>query len=551
MLSALSLRDFVIVDALNLDVKPGFTALTGETGAGKSILIDALQLVLGGRADADVVREGAERADIAAEFVPSARAKAWLEANDLQMGEENVLVRRTVDTTGRSRAWVNGIAVTASQLRALGETLVDVHGQHAHQLLLKPAYQLKLLDDHAGDADELAAVRAAHAAWQGAVRALEDATANADAIAEKAERLGWMIEDLQSLSPKKDEWQKLSEDHERLSHGVAIAEGLSQALGMVTEGEESASSALSAAHAKIVSLSRYDAKLADIAETLSSAIDLVDQTGREISHYLDRSDLDGERFAEIDARVSLYFDLARKFRTEPELLADLLEKSRAQLKALTGAKDVAALKRARDAARKAYDEAAARLTAVRSRTAKQLGDEVSEQMQRLAMKGARFEIALVPNPPSASGAEHCEFLIAGHAGVRTRPLAKVASGGELARISLAIDVVTVKAAPVPTLIFDEVDSGIGGATAEVVGMLLRQLGRERQVLCVTHLPQVAACADNHWKVEKHFTGGRTVSSLQVLSADARVEELARMLAGISISDNTRIVAREMLKGSAK
>lgn len=546
MLTTLSLRDFVIVESLNLDVRRGFTVLTGETGAGKSILIDALQLILGGRADASVVREGAERTHIVAEFQPSSEAKAWLATNELQMDEESLLIRRTVDTKGRSRAWVNGVAVTATQLRELGETLIDVHGQHAHQSLLKPAYQLQLLDNHAGTSAERLAVREAFLAWQTAHKAFEDATANADAIAEKSERLTWMIEDLETLSPKAGEWEQLNADHRRLSHGVAIADGLNQIVNLLTDDPESVSSMLSSVHAKLTSLSRYDEKLAQLVDTLSSGMDLIDETARDASRYLDRSDLDGERFAEVDRRVSHYYELARKFRTDPESLHSLLENSRQQLKALTSAKDVEALKKAEANARQRYDQVAAQLSNVRRKGALALADAVTEQMQRLSMKGARLEIALVSQSPSVNGSEHCEFLIAGHAGVQTRPLIKVASGGELARISLAIAVITAAAMPVPTLIFDEVDSGIGGATAEVVGQLLHRLGVTRQVLCVTHLPQVAACGDNHWRVEKHFTGETTQSQLRVLNDVERIEEIARMLAGVSISDNTRAVAQEML-----
>lgn len=546
MLTTLSLRDFVIVESLNLDVRRGFTVLTGETGAGKSILIDALQLILGGRADASVVREGAERTHIVAEFQPSSEAKAWLATNELQMDEESLLIRRTVDTKGRSRAWVNGVAVTATQLRELGETLIDVHGQHAHQSLLKPAYQLQLLDDHAGTSAERLAVREAFLAWQTAHKAFEDATANADAIAEKSERLTWMIEDLETLSPKAGEWEQLNADHRRLSHGVAIADGLNQIVNLLTDDPESVSSMLSSVHAKLTSLSRYDEKLAQLVDTLSSGMDLIDETARDASRYLDRSDLDGERFAEVDRRVSHYYELARKFRTDSESLHSLLENSRQQLKALTSAKDVEALKKAEANARQRYDQVAAQLSNVRRKGALALADAVTEQMQRLSMKGARLEIALVSQSPSVNGSEHCEFLIAGHAGVQTRPLIKVASGGELARISLAIAVITAAAMPVPTLIFDEVDSGIGGATAEVVGQLLHRLGVTRQVLCVTHLPQVAACGDNHWRVEKHFTGETTQSQLRVLNDVERIEEIARMLAGVSISDNTRAVAQEML-----
>lgn len=328
---------------------------------------------------------------------------------------------------------------------------------------------------------------------------------------------------------------------------MAISEGLAEILDRLTEGDDSASSALSSAHAKLSSLARYDEKLAALGETLASAIDLVEEAGRDVSKYLDRTDLDADRFQKIDHRVGRYFNLARKFHTEPEHLGELLESYREELRSLTSSKDVDALARAEQQTRADYDEVARRLSEARSAGARELSAAVTAEMQHLAMKGARLEIALTPSEPSPAGSEKCEFLIAGHAGVQTRPLIKVASGGELARISLAIAVITAKATPVPTLIFDEVDSGIGGAVAEVVGKLLRQLGRDRQVLCITHLPQVASCGDNHWRVEKRLRNERTVSTLTVLDRDARVDEVARMLAGVSITQNTLALAREMIQ----
>lgn len=549
MLTTLSLRDFVIVDSLSLDVSRGFTVLTGETGAGKSILIDALELVLGGRADAGVVREGCDRANIVAEFSVTKRTRAWLESNELHLEDDSLMIRRTVDSHGRSRAWVNGIAVTVSQLRELGETLIDVHGQHAHQSLLKPVYQLKLLDDHAGTQSERQAVKKAYTEWQTAKKQLDDATANADALAEKAERLSWMIEDLEVLAPKKGEWEALNLDHKRLAHGVAITDGLGAALQSLTEGESSVSTALSAVHGKLSALTRYDERLSDMVSTLGTAIDLVEEAARDVSRYLDRCDLDTESFERVDRRVAQYFELSRKFRTEPECLWELLESSRRKLQSLTGKKDVEALRQTERFARAAYDQAAKCLTDARFQGAKKLSEAVTKEMQTLAMKGACLEVSLIPNPPSSGGSEHCEFLIAGHAGVQPRPLIKVASGGELARISLAIAVITAAETPVSTLIFDEVDSGIGGATAEVVGRLLHRLGESRQVLCVTHLPQVASCGDSHWRVEKMTVNNRTLSSVKTLQSEDRVFEIARMIAGVEISQKTLDVAEELLQSS--
>lgn len=473
MLSSLQLQDFVIVETCIADISSGFTVVTGETGAGKSILIDALQLILGARGDACVVREGAERAQIVAEFSLTECSKAWLFANELDTGENTLLIRRTIDVKGRSRAWVNGIAVTATQLRELGETLVDVHGQHAHQSLLKSSYQLKLLDDFAENGEILKKVREAFDAWTKARKTLEDATANADALAEKTERLQWMIEDLESLNPKKNEWGTLNQEHSRLAHGVAIREGLDSALGTLHDGEVNATELLASVHGKLMGLARYDARLAAIAETLSTGMDLVEEAAQDVMRYVDRNDLDEERFEKVDRRVSAYYELARKFRCEPETLFERLENARSELKNLTSVKDVKALERAERKALETYHARATELTKRREEAGKRLANAVTEEMQTLAMKGARMETALVPNLPSANGSEHCEFLIAGHAGVQTRSLQKVASGGELARISLAIAVITAKITPVPTLIFDEVDSGIGGATAEVVGRLLR------------------------------------------------------------------------------
>ena len=546
MLQSLSLRDFVIVEALNLDVRRGFTVLTGETGAGKSILIDALGILLGGRADADVVREGAERAQIVGEFTPTEDITHWLVENQLD-DTNNLMLRRTIDDKGRSKAWINGVAVTVTQLRILGEMLIDIHGQHAHQSLLKPLFQLKLLDDHGQHGELLKAVKSAYHEWQDVARKLDEITNDAERMAEKAERLRWMIDDLEALMPKAGEWEELNAKHIRLTNSASISEGLDEALQVLTEGDEAVSMRLSRLHGRLSSLSRYDEKLADIAETLSSAIELVEETGHDISHYLDRNDWDEDAYEELDRRVSLYYDLSRKFRTEPENLAVLLDESRAELTELTTKQDEAALRKEMERLKAVYFEAAKKLSEARQTVASRLGQEVTEQMQTLAMQGARFEVSLVPSDPTELGLEKCEFLIAGHAGVQTRPLIKVASGGELARISLAISVITAQVTPVPTLIFDEVDSGIGGAVAEVVGKMLKRLGEERQVLCVTHLPQVASCGNQHWRVEKHYTGTTTVSQLRVLHGPERVEEIARMLAGASITDKTRALASEMLE----
>lgn len=549
MLLNLHLKDFVIVEDLTLEVGPGFTVLTGETGAGKSILIDALQLILGGRGDASVVREGAARAQLTAEFDLTPTVRTWLEVNALESEEERLLLRRTVDASGRSKAWVNGIAVPLMQLRDLGELLVDIHGQHAHQSLLRPAFQLKLLDDYAHCEMELEQTSLTYQAWRDADDLLAEATGQAERMAERAERLRWMLEDLEVLSPRKGEWDELNAEHTRLAHGYAIAEGLNEAALLLTDGDDSASERLSSAYARISSLLRYDPELSGIGESLESAMAILDDAARDVEHRLSRTEADSGRFEKIDRRVSKYFELARKFRTEPEDLFALWESAQEELKSLEAAKDVEALQARRDEAWEAYRKAAEALSIVRRKAAKSLSEAVTDEMQRLAMKGGRLEVELQPAEAGSRGMESALFLIAGHVGVEARPLQKVASGGELARISLAIAVVTAQYAPVDTLIFDEVDSGIGGATAEVVGRLLQQLGRTRQVLCVTHLPQVAACGSAHWRVEKLQEEGRTRSTLRILSREDRVQEIARMLSGLQISQKTLAAAQEMMMKS--
>ena len=549
MLLNLHLKDFVIVEDLTLEVGPGFTVLTGETGAGKSILIDALQLILGSRGDASVVREGAARAQLTAEFDLTPTVRTWLEVNALESEDERLLLRRTVDASGRSKAWVNGIAVPLMQLRDLGELLVDIHGQHAHQSLLRPAFQLKLLDDYAHCEMELEQTSLTYQAWRDADDLLAEATGQAERMAERAERLRWMLEDLEALSPRKGEWDELNAEHTRLAHGYAIAEGLNEAALLLTDGDDSASERLSSAYARISSLLRYDPELSGIGESLESAMAILDDAARDVEHRLSRTEADSGRFEKIDRRVTKYFELARKFRTEPEDLFALWESAQEELKSLEAAKDVVALQARRDEAWEAYRKAAEALSIVRRKAAKSLSEAVTDEMQRLAMKGGRLEVSLQPAEAGSRGMESALFLIAGHVGVEARPLQKVASGGELARISLAIAVVTAQYAPVDTLIFDEVDSGIGGATAEVVGRLLQHLGRTRQVLCVTHLPQVAACGSAHWRVEKLQEEGRTRSTLRILSREDRVQEIARMLSGLQISQKTLAAAQEMMMKS--
>ena len=547
MLLSLAVRDFVIVDELALDFSPGFTVLTGETGAGKSILIDALQLALGERAEADVVREGAARAEVCAEFRVGAEAAAWLAANELQGDGDTALLRRVVDAGGRSRAFINGTAVTLAQLRALGELLLDVHGQHAHQSLLRPAAQLALLDAHGGLAAPARAVAAAHSRWRQAARALDEALAMAGAARAEQDRLRWIVEELAPLAPRPGEWVEVEAEHRRLAHGASLLEGSQAAVDLLADAEDSALSRIDRAAEQLARLSDYDARLQPVVEALAGARAQLDDAARTLNRYLDGADLDQARLAEVEARVAELHGAARKFRCAPEELASLLESSREKLAALAAASDLDALRARESTARAEYDRAAEALGRLRAKAARDMAREVTRAMQDLSMAGGRFEVELAACEPSTSGVERAEFLVAGHAGVSPKPLARVASGGELARISLAIAVIAATATPVATLIFDEVDAGIGGAVAETVGRLLKQLGGERQVLCVTHLPQVAARGDQHLLVSKlQSADGRPVCRIAQLDRKARIDEVARMLGGAQITDTTRKHAREML-----
>jgi DNA repair protein RecN (Recombination protein N) len=547
MLLSLSIRHFVIVDELDVDFAPGFTVLTGETGAGKSILVDALLLALGERADADVVREGRARAEVSAEFAAGEAAAAWLAAGEMGGDGGTVLVRRTVESGGRSKAFINGTPATLAQLRELGELLIDVHGQHAHQSLLKPAAQLRLLDEHGGLGQAAAEAAAAFGHWRSRRRAREDAEAMAASAVAEQDRLRWIVDELGDVAPQPGEWEAVEADHRRLAHAAALLDAAQGAIDGLAEDEGSALERIDAIAARLVPLAQYDARLQPVLDLLATARIQVDEAAAALRHYLDRADLDSDRLAQVEARVAALHAAARKFRTAPADLPALLQTTQEKLAALSAAADLEALRRDEQAAEQTYRGAAGRLSRARAEAARRMSSEVTRAMQDLSMAGGRFEVALHPSEASASGDERAEFLVAGHAGTTPRPLARIASGGELARISLAISVIAASATPVATLIFDEVDAGIGGAVAETVGRLLRLLGQQRQVLCVTHLPQVAARGDQHLLVSKVAgQAGPPVSRISALDRKQRVEELARMLGGIDITDTTRKHAREML-----
>ncbi len=549
MLCRLTIRNFVLVDRLELDFQAGFGTLTGETGAGKSILVDALAFALGERADAGLIRTGCERAEVNAEFdLDGAPAAAdWLLAHDMD-GQGALLLRRVVDANGRSRAYLNGSPVTVQQLREVAESLVDIHGQHAHQSLLRGEAQRALLDVHARLQPLLADVAAAWRSWREARTMLDTASSGLEALAIEREQLDWQVRELQALGFSAEEWLVLNEEHKRLAHATSLVEGAQFSLQVLAEGDAACEAQVAAVANRLEGLSEYDPTLSEVAILVESARTELSEAISALRRYANRVELDPRRLAELDRRIEAVLGVARKFRCGPEDLPGLLTRWQERLAVLGDAADIAGLTARVASTRQQYEQLAQRLSGSRAMAADALGREVSQVMQQLALGGGRFEVGLLPvDGGNAAGFEQVEFRIAGLAGSEPRPLAKVASGGEISRISLAIQVVTSQAARVPTLIFDEVDVGIGGGVAEVVGRLLRELGAERQVLCVTHLPQVAARANWQWQVSKISKVGYVHSQVAVLDAEARVEEIARMLGGIEITALTRQHAREMLR----
>ncbi len=547
MLQRLVIRDFVIVDRLELEFAAGFGALTGETGAGKSILIDALSLSLGERADAAVVRVGCEKAEVAAEFdvAPGSELAVWLRTSDFDT--DACLLRRVVDSYGRSRAYINGAAATLGQLREVANFLADIHGQNAHHSLLRPDAQRSLVDTHAGAQALAREVAQAHGLWRLAREARQAAEKDSEATARERELLEWQVKELQALAFDPAEWQETEQEHKRLGHANALLEGAAAALAALDEGDTAALQVLQHAGASLSGLTSFDPALTEVAQLFESALIQLEESALALRRYQDRLEIDPARLAELDARIDAVTQMARKHHVSVDELSELLARLISRLDELTLRADPEALAERERKAEAAYRVVAKQLSVERAKTAKTLAAAVTAGMQELAMSGGRFDIALAEIPHgSAHGLEDVEFLVTANPGQPLRPLAKVASGGELSRIGLALQVIASQANPAGTLIFDEVDVGIGGRVAEIVGRMLRQLGSSRQVMCVTHLPQVAAQADWQWSIAKKVRSGITVSSVKMLDADERIGEIARMLGGETITETTRSHAREML-----
>lgn len=553
MLTHIHIWNFAIVEKLDLALDNGLTVLTGETGAGKSILLNALGLALGDRADSDVVRHGADKAEVSVSFDTSNNptAEAWLVEHELDSANE-CIIRRTISNKGPSKAFINGKPTPVSLLRELGEMLVDLHGQHEHQSLLKRESQGQLVDNFAANGSLLKDVATAFRRWQGLqaeFQRLSRAKSDRDA---RLDLLRYQVQELAVLGLREGEIEQLEQEHRRLSHASQLLGTTERLLQQLSDSDDYAvAQVLSRCQADLQGLQEMDPGLKNIAELLDSAAIQINEAGSELRHYLADLELDPEQLSQLEQRLTDIHGLARKHRIEAEQLVTLLPDLQGELKELEEADvRIEKIEAEINQAEQAYRKLAARLSKQRRQAAKHLSSHISDAMQELSMGGGRLEVKLDPLPeevPTANGMERIEFLVSANPGQPVKPLSKVASGGEISRISLAIQVCTTQAALIPTLVFDEVDVGIGGRVAEIVGQRLRKLAENRQVLCVTHLPQVAALGHHHMQVSKHVDGNLTITRIQPLQTEQRVDELARMLGGLEITEQTLSHAREMIE----
>ena len=549
MLQSLSIRDFVIVDQLDLDFSSGLTVLTGETGAGKSILIDALSLALGARAESGMIRQGCEKTEISVCFRVQAHdgILRWLEDNAIELDQGELIFRRLLYQDGRSRAFLNGQSVTLQQLKEIGEEFVDIYSQNAHHSLLKLATQRDILDDYAGATELAKSTAQLYQAWHQLREQREKMEQSAEQYQHELALLRDQCRELKKLNFTVAEWESLQQEHYRLSNAAELMSGCELILDTLSESDVAAMRQLNLARQQLQKMREIDPAFNEAYDTLQSGVIQVEESGRLVKRYLQQADLDPEKLAEVDARLQAVHATARKYRVRPEGLPELLADSEQRMQELSAYADDGELKKREQAAEQAYLAAAQQLSDLRQQAAPKLSQQITTHMQAMALAGGQFQVALNTQTPAASGLEQVEFLVAGHAGAEPRALNKVASGGELSRISLAIRVATAAQTQVQTMIFDEVDVGIGGGVAEIVGKLLRQLSASRQALVITHLPQVAAQGQHHLRVSKHSQEGQTLSQIQPLTAEQRVEELARMLGGVEITETTRRHAQEMLQ----
>ncbi len=552
MLGGLSIRNLAIVTSVELELRDGMVVLTGETGAGKSILIDALSLALGDKTDKRMIRHGEQRAEVSASFqIDSGMPiSAWLREHELDADDECIL-RRVLNQNGRSRAFINGSPVPQKVLRQAGDLLVAVHGQHAHQSLVRGGHQRQLLDRFGGHAKLTKQVEGLYRDIQAARAELDEKLAAMQERLARRDLLNYQIDELQSLALDENEWRQLDAEQTRLSSGDRLRNGCAAILDALKGEDASLHGGLAANLGRLAELAASDPKLGEPRELLESALIQIEETASSLRHYLDALNLDPQRLDEVETRLGLLLDMARKYRVKPEELSDHLDGLQAELANLE-AEDHSAerLKETLSALQRDYAASAEKLTKKRRAAARKLATRVTEFMQTLAMRGGLFDIRLSPAQAGPGGMDKIEFRVSANPGQPLEPLGAVASGGELSRISLAIQTATAGCDDIPTLIFDEVDVGIGGGTASIVGGLLRKLASERQVVCITHLPQVAAFGEQHLAVTKSSNAGQTTTGIQPLDAEQRVEELARMLGGAKITEKTRDNARELLRQAA-
>ncbi|MEJ2462189.1 MAG: DNA repair protein RecN [Candidatus Thiodiazotropha sp.] len=551
MLTHLQIRDLAIVDSLELELHAGLSALTGETGAGKSILIDALGLALGERADNAMIRAGCDRAEVTAAFEirDNPGVDAWLKAADLDEAGECIL-RRSLNREGRSRAFINGRTVPLQQLQTLGNLLVEIHGQHAHQSLLKNSHQRHLLDAYGGHLELAQETARRHKAYQQSVKQLTELASAASDRASRLDLLQYQCNELTTLNLSAEELETIDQEHRRLSHLDQLRLQCSEIVDALDESEPSVRTLLARYGDRLEELQRLDETLNEPKQMLETALIQVDESLAFLHGYLSELELDPAALQQVEERLEAIHDAARKYRVTPETLPQRLSEIERELQQLEHADiELASLEQQVAAQQDAYRQSAGRLSQTRQQAAKRLSDEISQAMQKLGMKGGVFAVALDPLPQekaAASGLETVEFQVSANPGMPLQPLSRVASGGELSRISLAIQVSTIRYGETPTLVFDEVDVGIGGGVAEIVGQMLRTLGSTRQILCVTHLPQVAAQAMHHLQVTKQSSRKETRTTISQLEAEARIEEIARMLGGVKITQQTLAHAREMV-----
>ncbi|MDA0127344.1 DNA repair protein RecN [Vibrio sp. MarTm2] len=551
MLAHLSVNNFAIVKSLQLELSKGMTTITGETGAGKSIAIDALGLCLGGRAEASMVRQGEEKTEVSAAFSleNNIHATRWLEDNDLLDGSDCIL-RRIINKEGRSRAFINGSPVPLSQLKSLGQLLINIHGQHAHHQLMKSDYQMAMLDQYAGHTNLLKSTRNAYQTWRQADNNLKQLKENSAANLAQKQLLEYQIKELNELSIGEDEYEELEQEHKRLSNSGELASTCQQAIELIYEGEEvNALGILQSANHSLIQLAELDDKLAELPNMVAEAIIQLEEANSELRNYLDNIDVDPGRMAYVEERFSKVMSIARKHHVMPEELFQHHQDLLTQIEALDCSDEkLDALEQEVEAKYQAFLVAAEKLHKSRGRYAKELNKLITASMHELSMEKAQFSIEVnnEGTHPSPLGMDSVCFVVSTNPGQPMQPIAKVASGGELSRISLAIQVITAQKVDTPSLIFDEVDVGISGPTAAVVGRMLRKLGESTQVLCVTHLPQVAGCGHQQLFVAKQTKAGKTETQMNSLNDDQRISELARLLGGSQITESTLANARELL-----